>query len=60
MTAGYSVAGGAECSAAGCAESFVIQDADCSVAGGNEYPSPLHVLPHSCKWGNAAPMSISL
>ena len=64
----YSVAGGAErtvtqnadCSAAGCTEDFV--------AGGTEYcvgafqvgfacyhPSPLHALPHSCKWPMQSP-----
>ena len=65
MTAGCSVAGGTECSAAGGTEG--------SVAGGIEYsegsflvgsaychPSPLCALPHSCKWDNMVPMSISL
>ena len=37
MTGGYSVAGGAECSAAGGTERSVTQDADCSVAGGAKY-----------------------
>ena len=73
MTADCSAAEGAEHSVVGSAESFVTQDADCSVAGDAEcfggaflvgsaycHPSPLHVLPHSCKWGNVVPMSTFL
>ena len=54
-------------------EGFGSQDIDHSVVGGAEgfggafmvdfaycCPSPLHALPHSYKWGNAVPMSISL
>ena len=37
MTAECSVAGGTEGSAAGGAENFVTQEADCSVAGGTEH-----------------------
>ena len=52
---------------------FVVGGTEWSVAGAVEYfggiflfgpayhcSSPLHVLPHSFKWGNAVPMSISL
>ena len=62
-----------DCSVVGGAEGFGFKDIDCSVVGGAEgfggtfmvgfaycHPSPLHALPHSCKWGNAVPMRISL
>ena len=52
-----SVAGGAEGSVAGGTEyfggTFLVGSAYC-------HPSPLHVLPHSYKWGNAVPMSTFL
>ena len=63
----------AGCSAAGGTESFASLDIGCSVVGGTDgfggtimvgfayhHPIPLCALPHSCKWGNAVPMSISL
>ena len=63
----------AGCSVARSTESFASQDIGCSVLWGTEgfggafmigfaycHPSPLWALPHSCKWGNAVPMSISL
>ena len=69
----YSVAGGTERFVTQGAGYSVARDTGGSVAGGAEYlggtflvgsayhhPSPLHALPHSCKWGNAVPMSISL
>ena len=55
---------------AGCS---VSQDIECSVVAGTEdfdgtflvgfayqHPSPPCALPHSYKWGNVVPMSISL
>ena len=57
MIADYSTAGGAECSEAGGTEdfegTFLVGSAYC-------HPSLLHALPHSCKWSNVVPMSISL
>ena len=60
--------GGAECYVTGDAEYFVIGGAEC--LRGTDFLAvlsacchsnlPLHVPPHSCKWGSAVPMDISL
>ena len=57
MTADYSVARDAEHSAAG---ALTILGVHSWVGSAYHHPSPLHALPHSCKWGNVIPMSISL
>ena len=62
----YFVAGGARCFMAGNTECFVAGAAACF--GGTfliahsvcHCPNLPHVLPHSYKWGNVDPMSISL
>ena len=57
MTADCSVAGGAESFVAGGVEyfggTFLVGTAYC-------HPRPLHAHPHSHKWGNVVPMSISV
>ena len=66
--------GSAECFVAKGIECFVAGVAECSVSGGTEcflgtslvvlstfhHPNLPDVLLHSCKWGNAVPMNISL
>ena len=66
------MAGGTECFVTGVAECFVPGSAECFVPGGTEHfmgtslvvlsachHHILHVLLHSCKWGNKVPMNIS-
>ena len=65
MTADYSLPGGTDCSVAGSTEGFVAGGTEYfgdtfSVGSAYHHPSPLHVLPHSCKWGNVVPMSTFL
>ena len=52
-----SVAGGTEGSVTGGIEYF---GSAFLVGSAYHHPSPLCALPHSCKWGNVVPMSISL
>ena len=69
MIAGCFVAGGAESFVSqhvGCSDGgFVAVDIEYLgsvflVGFSNCHPSPLCALPHSCKWGNAVPIGISL
>ena len=53
----YSVAGGTEGSVV---EGIEYLGGTFLVGSAYHYPSPLHALPHSYKWGNVVPMSISL